>query len=81
VGSATSRKLCAMATRYEPPPTAPLLYSVNDLAHALRVSRALVYRLVRAGELTPVRVGDRLRFRLADVEAYLDRHRIAGRAP
>lgn len=54
----------------------PLLYSVNDLAHVLRISRGLVYRLVRRGDLIPVQVGDRLRFRIDDVEAYLDRRRV-----
>ena len=37
------------------------------------MSRWLVYRLVRDGELRAVRVGDRLRFRPGDVAQYLER--------
>lgn len=46
----------------------PLL-SVDDAAAFLRVSRRQVYRLVERGELKPLRVGSRLRFRLRDLES------------
>jgi len=59
----------------------PLLLSVNDVVRDLRVSRSFVYGLIRAGDLTPFRVGKRFRFRRDDLEAYLDRHREPGRAP
>ena len=49
------------------------LYSVNDLASHLGISRWTVYRLVRSGEIRAVKVGERIRFRPADVEAYLER--------
>ena len=49
------------------------LFSVSELGRHLGVSRWTVYRLVNKGELRAVRVGERLRFRPADVDAYLDR--------
>jgi excisionase family DNA binding protein len=55
----------ASRTTAELPP--PLL-SVDDAAAFLRVSRRQVYRLVESGQLRPLRVGTRLRFRLRDLE-------------
>ena len=55
-------------------PERPLL-TVNDVALALVVSRDSVYRLIRNGELTPVRVGTRLRFQPDDLRDYLERGR------
>jgi excisionase family DNA binding protein len=49
--------------------------TVDDAASYLRVSRRQIYKLVRGGELRTVRVGERLRFKPADVEAYLERRR------
>ena len=37
------------------------------------MSRWTVYRLVRDGELRAVKVGERLRFRVEDVDTYLER--------
>jgi excisionase family DNA binding protein len=54
----------------------PLL-RVNDVAALLAIGRRTVYTLVAAGELPAVRVGERLRFRLEDVDAYLERRREA----
>jgi excisionase family DNA binding protein len=50
----------------------PLL-TVDEAASYLRVSRRQIYKLVSGGELRTVRVGERLRFRPADVDRYLDR--------
>jgi excisionase family DNA binding protein len=50
----------------------PLL-SIQAVADRLAVSRATVYRLIQAGELMPLRVMSRARFRPEDVEAYLAR--------
>jgi excisionase family DNA binding protein len=63
------------ATRYAEPRTA--LLTVNELAALLGISRDSVYRLVKAGDVIGYRVGERLRFRWEDVDAYLDRHREA----
>ena len=49
------------------------LLTVNELAHHLSVSRWTVYKLVRDGKLRAVKVGTRNRFRLSDVERYLER--------
>lgn len=49
------------------------LRTVDELAGDLNVSRWMIYRLVRSGELRAVRVGERLRFRPEDVERYLER--------
>lgn len=54
------------------PLVAPLL-TVNDVTRLLVISRDSVYRLVRSGALKPVRVGERLRFRPEDIDAYLQR--------
>lgn len=55
-------------------PIEPLL-TVANVCELLAVSKQTLYRLLRAGELTPSRVGDRLRFEPNDVRAYLERHR------
>jgi excisionase family DNA binding protein len=49
------------------------LLTIADVAYRLAISRDTVYRLVRSGALAPLRVGDRLRFRVSDLEAYLER--------
>jgi excisionase family DNA binding protein len=49
--------------------------TVNETARMLGVSRDFVYRLVTRAELPAHRVGERLRFRSEDVDAYLERHR------
>jgi excisionase family DNA binding protein len=61
------------ATQYGAHPTAEWLLTVNDVAARLSISRDTVYRLVRSGALESVRVGERLRFRVSDLEAYLGR--------
>lgn len=58
---------------------APLL-SINAVAQLLGISRATVYALMRRGELTPIRVGERAWFDPADVRAYINRNR-EDRAP
>jgi excisionase family DNA binding protein len=56
------------------------LLTIADIARVLAISRGSVYALVRAGDLVPIRVGERARFDPADVRAYLERNR-AERAP
>ncbi|MFN0155521.1 MAG: helix-turn-helix domain-containing protein [Gaiella sp.] len=51
----------------------PTLLSVAALAEHLDVSTRTVWRLVAAGEIPTVRVGERIRFRPDDVERYLAR--------
>ncbi|MFN0154675.1 MAG: helix-turn-helix domain-containing protein [Gaiella sp.] len=59
--------------RPSPGQTLEPLLSVNDTAALLRTTRSTVYELIRSGDLRPVRVGRRLRFRPADIETYLSR--------
>ena len=49
------------------------LLTIAELAQLLGIGRTTVYRLVNTGELRAVRVGERLRFRPEDVNAYLQR--------
>jgi excisionase family DNA binding protein len=50
----------------------PLL-TVNGAAEYLSVTRWQVYRLVRTGALRPLRVGSRLRFRVEELDRYVER--------
>jgi excisionase family DNA binding protein len=59
---------------YEPERLERLL-TINEVCELLGISRASVYGLMRAGELTPVRVGERARFEPVDVRAYIERRR------
>lgn len=55
--------------------------TVAEVADFLHCSRTTVYRLVRSGRLRFVRVGSRMiRFRIEDVQAYLDGNRTDGAA-
>jgi len=54
------------------------LLTIGDVARLLGVSRGSVYTLIRAGELVPIRVGERARFEPSAVREYLERHREAG---
>jgi excisionase family DNA binding protein len=59
---------------YESSQTAPGgLLTVNEVSRLLNVSRWTTYRLVRDGQLRAVRVGQRLRFRMVDIDRYLER--------
>ena len=49
--------------------------TLNETAKLLGVSRDFVYRLIGRGELPAHRVGERLRFRPEDLDAYLERNR------
>jgi excisionase family DNA binding protein len=62
-------------TRYEAGRAALALLSVNEVAALLGISRPTVYRLARRGDLASYRVGERLRFRPTEIEAYLERNR------
>lgn len=47
-------------------PAAPILYSVTETAEALRLSRSVLYELIRSGRLRTVKQGRR---RLVPVDA------------
>jgi excisionase family DNA binding protein len=61
-------------------PLEPLL-TVAAVCELLGISKVTLYRLIRAGELKPTRVGERLRFEPDDVRAYLERNREAASVP
>ncbi len=48
----------------------PLL-TVGEVATAMRVSNMTVYRLIKSGQLSAIRVGKNYRIRRTDVERYL----------
>jgi excisionase family DNA binding protein len=54
----------------------PLL-TIDEVRSHLNVSISTVRRLVRDGLLPAYRVGGRLRFRLHEVEAYVDAQRVS----
>ncbi len=47
------------------------LLTVTEVAAELRVSNMTVYRLIRRGQLSALRVGKNYRVRQRDLEAYL----------
>jgi excisionase family DNA binding protein len=51
--------------------TEPVLYTVEEVATALRVSRMTVYRLLDAGEITYIRVGRTFRIPQVAVMEYV----------
>ncbi len=50
--------------------------TVSEVARLMRVSNMTVYRLIKSGELSAVRIGNRYRVRESDVHRYLDEHYI-----
>ena len=66
---AAGERLEAVFERYGLP-TAVL--DVREAAAYLAVTPGTVYRLVRRGELVHTRIGRSVRFRVADLEAYLE---------
>ena len=50
------------------------LLTVIDAARLLRVSKWTVYRLVASGSIPVVRFGGTLRFRVADLEDFINPH-------
>jgi excisionase family DNA binding protein len=49
----------------------PLL-TVGEVAQIMRVSNMTVYRLIKAGQMSAIRVGKNYRIRRTDVERYLN---------
>ncbi len=45
--------------------------TVAEVAELLRVSNMTVYRLIKSGQLSAIRVGKNYRIRRADVDKYL----------
>ena len=50
-----------------------IAYRVEEVARALRVGRTKVFDLIRAGELTSIKIGGSRRVPASSVQAYLSR--------
>jgi excisionase family DNA binding protein len=46
--------------------------TVSEVANLMRVSNMTVYRLIRSGRLSAVRIGNRYRITESDVHKYLN---------
>lgn len=53
--------------------TTPIAYTVKQAATACAISRTTLYGLIKAGELTPVKIGVRTLIRHDDLEALMER--------
>jgi len=47
------------------------LLTVSEVASAMRVSNMTVYRLIKSGQLSAIRVGKNYRIRESEVDRYL----------
>ena len=54
--------------------TVPAVLTVEQLAQRWAMPPWSVYDLVRKGKVAALRIGRRVRFRLADIEAYEEKH-------
>ena len=52
------------------------MMTVQEVAAYLRISRFSVYNMVKKGELPAMKVLNKLRFNLEDLEQYLKKHTI-----
>lgn len=59
---------------------APLLLKTREVAEALAISQAYVYRLMDQGELSWVRMGRHRRVKASSVEAFVARNSAEGPA-
>ena len=50
----------------------PMLMRIDQAAQALGIGRTTMYRLIKEGHFTVVRIGRATRLRLADVQAWVD---------
>ncbi len=71
-GAAVSREKSRASTTS----SLPLAYGIEDAADALGLSRSRLYELVAAGEIAVCKVGKRTIVPVAELTAFLDRHRV-----
>jgi excisionase family DNA binding protein len=55
----------------------PPCFTVNEATHYLRISRALLYKLIHDGRIRTVKVGTRTIIRGAELERFLDQQQAA----
>jgi excisionase family DNA binding protein len=65
LGKAASKGRCMGRGFGEP------LLTVAEVANIMRVSNMTVYRLIKSGQLSAIRVGKNYRIRRADMDRYL----------
>ncbi|TQM06442.1 helix-turn-helix domain-containing protein [Pseudonocardia kunmingensis] len=54
-------------------PSNEILYTVPEVRDGiLRVSHSTLYRIIRSGQLKPIKIGRTTRFRESEVKRYLD---------
>jgi excisionase family DNA binding protein len=58
--------------------TEPLLLSVEEAAHAMRVSRRTLFTLTKDEGLPCVRLGSRVLYDPNDLRAWIHKHKAAG---
>jgi len=49
-----------------------ILYSVNEAAQMLNLSKSYLYRETRSGSIPHIRIGSRILFRLADLNSWIE---------
>lgn len=52
----------------------PMVYGVRDAGRILGISRSSIYALLKAGLLTPVRIGRRLLFTEGELRAFVEKN-------
>lgn len=62
-----------MAKRDRPPLQERALFTVEEAADYLRVSRAMVFRLLKDGKLPRAKIGNRTVIRRSDLDALVER--------
>ena len=60
-----------MGGKLEPAPVPAMLYEVGETAEALRLSRSLLYELIRSGRLRTVKEGRRRLVPVAALDEYV----------
>ncbi|MFY3647461.1 helix-turn-helix transcriptional regulator [Achromobacter xylosoxidans] len=64
----------AHAAQHQAPAAAPkLLYRLREAEEALGLSRTMIYRLVKRGDLEKVVIGDATRITVESVQALIER--------
>jgi excisionase family DNA binding protein len=53
--------------------TEKISYSIREASTASGIGRTTLYQLIKAGELTPVKIGARTLIRRCDLDALLER--------
>jgi len=55
----------------------PSCFKISEAAQYLRISRALLYQLIRQGRIKTVKIGTRTIIRGAELERFLDQQQAA----